>query len=188
MASGSLRRDVRLVAPLLTAEVDLGIAPAARRRFVAIAAIPGLEALQAGPGFHQRAVDREVLRRQQPLDLGLGQDGRQELGGDLAFEQTVAVLREHRVIPRRIIDPEPNEPAEQQSRTPAAPSTDVPSGSNRRPAAARRAAAFPVESTGGQAAHTAPQNHRSAPTARHWRSSRIARSGWSFGTRVSKST
>ena len=105
---------MRLVAPLLTAEVDLGIAPAARRRFVTIASIPRLEALQAGPGFHQRAVDREVLRRQQPLDLGLGQDGRQELGGNLAFEQTVAVLREHRVIPRRIIDPKPDEPAEQQ--------------------------------------------------------------------------
>jgi hypothetical protein len=44
----------------------------------------------------------------------LSQDRCQELGGHLAFEQTVAVLREHRVIPHRIIDPQPNEPAEQQ--------------------------------------------------------------------------
>src|SRR5436189_5450049 len=105
---------MRLVAPLLTAKVDVPIALAAGRRLVAIAAIPGLEALQAGPGFDERAVDREMLRRQQPLDLRLAQDGCQELGCDLAFEQTVAVLREHRMIPSRIIDPETNKPAEQQ--------------------------------------------------------------------------
>ena len=54
---------MRLVAPLLTAEVDLGIAPTAGRRFVAIAALPRLEILQAGPGFDERTVDREVLSR-----------------------------------------------------------------------------------------------------------------------------
>ena len=67
---GVAGRDVRLVAPLLTAEVDLGIAPAARRRFVAIIAIPRLEALQAGPGFDQRAVDREVIDDNSRLTSG----------------------------------------------------------------------------------------------------------------------
>ena len=59
-------------------EVDLGIAPAARRRLAAAIAL-GLEALQARPGFHQRAVDREVIRGQQALDLRLRQDGSEEL-------------------------------------------------------------------------------------------------------------
>src|SRR5262245_39563908 len=86
---GVARRDMRLVAPLLTAKVDVPIALAAGRRLVTIAAVPRLEALQAGPGFDERAVDREMLRREQPLDLRLAQDGCQELGSDLAFEQTV---------------------------------------------------------------------------------------------------
>src|SRR6476619_3258229 len=115
MASGSLVETCVWLLRLSPRKSTSPFAPAAGRwLIIAIAAILGFEALQAGPGFHQRAVDREVLRRQQPLDPWLDQDGRQELGGNLAFEQTVAVLREHRMIPRRIIDPQPDEPAKQQ--------------------------------------------------------------------------
>ena len=83
-----------------------------RRRLAAAVLRP--EALHAGPGLDQRAVDREVLVRQQRLDLGLGQHRAQELGRDLALEQPVAVLGEHRHVPDRIVDAEPDEPAEQQ--------------------------------------------------------------------------
>jgi len=44
----------------------------------------------------------------------LGQDRRHELGRDIAFEQSVPVLGEHRVVPDRIVDAKPDEPAVQQ--------------------------------------------------------------------------
>ena len=52
---------VCLVAPLLASEVDLFIAPAVRRRITIL--VLKFEALHAGPGFDQRAVNREVVRR-----------------------------------------------------------------------------------------------------------------------------
>ena len=73
-----------------------------------------LEALHAGPGFHQSAVCREVIRRKKLLHVGLGQDRGHELGRDIAFEQSVPVLGEHRVIPDRIVDANPDEPAAQE--------------------------------------------------------------------------
>jgi hypothetical protein len=66
------------------------------------------------PGFDQRAIDREVIARQKLIHLGLRQHRRQELGRDVAFQQPVAVLREHRMVPGRIVDADPDEPAEQQ--------------------------------------------------------------------------
>ena len=74
----------------------------------------GLTALHRGPGLDQRAVDREVIARQKPLHLGLRQHRRQELGRDVALQQPVAVLREHRMIPGCVIDADSDEPAEQQ--------------------------------------------------------------------------
>src|SRR5688500_4768234 len=55
---------MRVVSPLLAVEVGFGIAPdaAGRRRF---------DALHRSPGLDQRAVDREVIARQQLLHLGL---------------------------------------------------------------------------------------------------------------------
>jgi hypothetical protein len=44
----------------------------------------------------------------------LRQDCGQEPAGDSAFQQPVPVLREGRMIPGRVVDPEPDEPAEQQ--------------------------------------------------------------------------
>src|SRR4029077_14064215 len=71
---GIAGRGMGLVAPPLTTEVDLFIAPAARWRFGVTCGLLGLEALRAGPGFHQRAVNREVIRREKLLDVGLCQD------------------------------------------------------------------------------------------------------------------
>src|SRR5882757_705366 len=41
-----------------------------------------LDALHRGPGFDQRAIDREVIARQKLLYLGLRQHRREELGRD----------------------------------------------------------------------------------------------------------
>lgn len=46
--------------------------------------------------------------------LGLCQHRRQKLGSDIAFQQPVAVLREHRLVLDRIVDANSDEPAEQQ--------------------------------------------------------------------------
>ena len=178
-----------LVAPLLAAEVDLLIASRRPREVRSVtAALPRLEALHAGPGFHQRAIDREVIRRQKLLDVGLRQDRRQELGGDLAFEQTVPVLREHRVIPDRIVDAEPDEPAEQQIEL--QPLHQLALRADRVERLQQRGSQQLLrrDRGAGPAARTSPQSPRSGPTARHSTISRIARSGWSFGTRVSRST
>ena len=104
-------RGVGVVAALLT--VEMALAVAARPRRLA-AAVLGPEALHGGPSLDQRAVDREVLVRQQRLDLRLVEHGTQELGRDLALEQPVAVLGEHRHVPHRIVDAQADKPAKQQ--------------------------------------------------------------------------
>jgi hypothetical protein len=57
-------------------EIDFGVAPA--RTVAGKAIIAGIllraEALHAAPRIDQRAVDREMIARQQPSDLRLGQD------------------------------------------------------------------------------------------------------------------
>src|SRR5580693_8023442 len=69
-------RGVGLVAALLAVEVPFPIA--ARRRRLA-AAVLGAKALHAGPRLDQRAVDREMVVRQQGLDPLLVQYRRHEL-------------------------------------------------------------------------------------------------------------
>ena len=66
------------------------------------------------PGFEQCPVHREVVVGDQPLHLRLSQHGLEELGRDLTFQQPVAVLREGRVVPHRIVHAKPREPAEQK--------------------------------------------------------------------------
>ena len=106
---------VRVVAPPLAVEVTLGIAPAAgaRWRFAASFRLR-FEALHAGPRFNERAVDAEVVVREQPADLGLAQHRLEELRGDLALQEPVAVLGEHRHVPDRRVHRQADEPAEQQ--------------------------------------------------------------------------
>jgi hypothetical protein len=55
-----------------------------------------------------------MLARQQPLPARLGEDGGQELGRYLALQQPIAVLGEGRMIPHRVVDPDPDEPAKQE--------------------------------------------------------------------------
>ena len=65
-------------------------------------------------GLDHRAVDAEMLGREQPAHVRPVEQARQELGRDLALQQPVAILRERRVVPDRIVDAEPGEPAEQE--------------------------------------------------------------------------
>ena len=105
-------------------EVALGVAALRRAlarctaaRLPAVAAVVAIdrpEALDRRPRLDQRAVDREVLARQQPLHLRQRQQRGQEPVGDVAGQQPVAVLAEHRGVPYRIVDAEPDEPAVQQ--------------------------------------------------------------------------
>ena len=47
-------------------------------------------------------------------DLGMTQNGCEELGSDIGAEQLFPVLRERRMIPNGVINAEADEPAEQQ--------------------------------------------------------------------------
>ena len=102
---------MRLVAAFLTVKVPLAIA--ARRRQLA-AAVLGAKAFHAGPGLDQRAVDREMIVRQQRFDRALAEHCGHELPGDVTFDQAFAVLGEHRNVPHRGIQRQPDKPAEQQ--------------------------------------------------------------------------
>src|SRR5439155_11354362 len=102
---------VRGVGPRLAPEVRVRIATV-RRWLLIVWPLDRLEALHRSPGLDQGAVDAEVFGGQEPLDPGLPQDGVQEPTGDSAFQQAVPVLREGRMIPGRVVDPEPDEPAE----------------------------------------------------------------------------
>jgi hypothetical protein len=70
--------------------------------------------LRGRPGAptNERAVDTEVLVRQQRLDLGLTEHRLEKLSGDLA--QPVAVFGEHRDVPHRRGHRQADEPAEPQ--------------------------------------------------------------------------
>jgi hypothetical protein len=64
--------------------------------------------------LHQRAVDGEVIIRQQRRHLPVREDRLQELLGNVGFQQPVAVLGVGRMIPDRVVDAEPDKPAKQQ--------------------------------------------------------------------------
>ena len=74
----------------------------------------GRNALLAGPRLDQRAIDGEVLGREEIRGPRLREDGGEERLRDLAFEQAIAILREHGGDPHGVIDAEADEPAEQQ--------------------------------------------------------------------------
>jgi hypothetical protein len=103
-------RGVSVVPALLAAEVRVAVPPTARATVTAFAPWP--EALHRSPGLDQRAVDGEVLVREQPAHLGPVQHLGHEPRRHVALEQAVPVLRERRVVPYRIVDAETDEPAE----------------------------------------------------------------------------
>src|SRR5207253_663635 len=95
-------------------EVDLEIAPATRGRIIGIPLSLGSEALHRGPRLDESTIDAEVFARQESLHSRLSQNRIEELRRGIALEEPIAVFREHRVIPDRIVDRQANEPAKQQ--------------------------------------------------------------------------
>ena len=105
------RGDMGLVRALLPVPVDPGVSSRARRP---VRAVASAHALDRRPGLDQRAIDAEVLVREQLRLVGLAHHAPQQLSGHLRLDQPVAVLGEARVIPDRLIDRQPHEPAKQQ--------------------------------------------------------------------------
>src|ERR1051325_4762026 len=126
-----------------------------------------LEALHRSPGFDQCAIDREVLARQQPLDPGLRQNRTQKLHCDLASQKSVAVFRKGRVVPYRIVDAQPDKPAEQQIELQPLHQLAF-SAPSRTPATASPAAASRARSMADQDRNRALQNPATAPTEPRW--------------------
>lgn len=88
------RAGVRCVAALLV--VEIGAAAPVRAVF-------RLEALERGPGFNQRAIDRKMFVRQKRLDARMVQQCPHEPLENLALLQPVPVLGEGLGNPNRRI-------------------------------------------------------------------------------------
>ena len=92
---------MRVVPALLTVEVLTAV----------VAAVPGAKALLRRPRLDQGPVHGKMLVRQQRLHLGVMQELGHELLEYVALLQPLAVLRERRRIPHRIIRGQPDKPA-----------------------------------------------------------------------------
>ena len=84
------RRLMGVVAPRLPMEIHGRILRVVGRR---PRRVLRFETLVARPRLEQRAIDGEVLVRQQPVRLDGGQHFRKERVGDVAIEQPIAVFR-----------------------------------------------------------------------------------------------
>src|SRR6266700_446088 len=100
---GISRAGVGIVGPRLTFPVRLRIAPTTARPLI-VAAVLRSKALLARPRLNQRAVDRGVFLRQQATAIGQAQHLGKEAFHYPMHQQPVAILRERRVIPNRIIE------------------------------------------------------------------------------------
>ena len=98
------------VRSLLSAEVHCRIARIWIARPVLVALLA--ETLLARPGLHQRAIHAEVFVAQQAVFPSLHQNPLKELLGDIAFQQSVAILAKHRGHPDGFIHIQSHEPAE----------------------------------------------------------------------------
>jgi hypothetical protein len=96
-------RGMDVVLPLLPAKV--AAAP------VGAPVLP-LKTLLTGPGFDQRAIDGEVLVRHQGRSAL--HDTTEEAARDLLIQEPIAILREDRRRPDRLVHVHPDEPPEQQ--------------------------------------------------------------------------
>jgi hypothetical protein len=81
-----------------------------RRPFILAA-----EALETGPGFQQRAIDREVFVREQARRARLGEDAIKERGGDVTLQQPISILAESCRRPDRVIHAEADKPPVQHA-------------------------------------------------------------------------
>ena len=106
----------------LAIQPALGIARRGVRGVAALVAVPVLgrpavlapHALVTGPGLDQRTVHAEVLARQQPALVGHLHRRVEQIGDGIELDQPISVLAEHRVVPHRVLDRQPDEPAKQQ--------------------------------------------------------------------------
>jgi hypothetical protein len=73
-----------------------------------------LETLMSGPRFDQRAVDGEMLVREQALGARLLGYRVEKALCYLAHQQALPVLREDRYVPYRLVDVEPHKPTKQE--------------------------------------------------------------------------
>ena len=102
---------MRVVAPALPLEVDAGVAGVVGRSAAPV--VRGPEVLEAGGGLDERAVDGEVLVREQPPRLALGQDRIEEALGHLVPQGALAVLAEDGGIEAGVGQLHVQEPAEE---------------------------------------------------------------------------
>ena len=102
---------VRLVAALLALEIDFRVAS---RRSIRTAAVLAHETLVARPGLDHRAVDTEMLVRDEALPFGQLKHAREELARHVGAQQPIPVDAEHRSIPHGVVHAETDEPADQQ--------------------------------------------------------------------------
>ena len=158
-------RGMGLVRARLLAEVAFAVAARSRRL---ARAVFRPEALHARPGLDQRAIDGNVVARQEPLDGLQGHQARQEGAGDIRLQQPVAVVREHRRMPDGGVHLQPDVLRQAQDEATgtadysrSAPSASARTARRRRPAAASPAATSPAGSTAAPSSNTAPRNARS---------------------------
>ncbi len=97
-----------------------------------------------GLGLYQRTIDREMLVRQQRLDLRMVEQPRHELLEHLAGLQPFTVLGEGRRVPYRVVRRQSDKPAIQQVVATVAPSVVVPSGRHTALGSTKRSAVAPV--------------------------------------------
>ena len=103
---------MRVIAALLAVKVHRRIAAAVFGRLRR--SVFALKTLLSRPGFDQCSVHGEVFFRQQALLARLLQHLLEERLRDVAFQQPLAVLGEHRHVPHRIVHVQAHEPAVQQ--------------------------------------------------------------------------
>jgi YaiO family outer membrane protein len=101
------------VGALLPLEIDAGVLGSGAFRGLSVLGIFGPEALEAGPGFEQGAVNAEVLLAEQVACPRLREHGLEKGGGHVPFQETLAVLAVSRGIPNSLKPAHPHEPAKQ---------------------------------------------------------------------------
>src|SRR5216684_3830362 len=145
------RRLMGHVAALLAMKVNRGIARVIGRALTT--AVLALEAFVTRPRFDQRAVDREVLGREQAAAAGLRQHLGKEGLGNFGAQEPLAIFGEDGCIPHRIGCSAPRT-SETADCSPVAPSACARCARYTAPAATAPAGVFRAESTAARLSHT----------------------------------
>ena len=108
-------RTVGLVTALLTVEVYHWVRTFTRSSGGGLVVVIDVaEALLSCPCLQQRSIHSEVLIGEQIPLACLLEHSREKSLGNVTFQQTLAILHEHRHIPNRVVHVQANEPTEQQ--------------------------------------------------------------------------